>query len=608
MNERTNLYRKLAYAVAIAVVLFPLSILGSPSTGAKDSGGRLAEFRANNGLAQANLGDIDPASETIKLATLGLRGVAVNALWHKANQYKMKEDWGNLTATLEQLSKLQPNFITFWKYQAWNLTYNVSVEFDDYRDRYYYVRRGINFLKEGEAYNRDNPQILWELGWFIGQKIGRADEKEQYRRLFRTDETFHPEDRALEDRDNWLVSKEWYEKGERAAESRGIGRKSPIVFYSSAPKSQMNYAEAIETEGRFDRGLPAWRRAGEEWNNFGNLPIEHSTGTILQLNEEEELKEQVAEAREELLEIAPAVTGPLLDELEAKITPEQREAYETPIDQRSPEQYQMAMQVEQLRNPPPPELADLIATERPELRATAMRQLEKIQQLVDRQRKTKNYKSTANFDYWKLRCEFEQSADAISARRLCYQGRQAMVQDADPLAAKELYQQGLAKWRDVLDAYPELQDVDGTTGDDIMEFVKEYSVVLDKIDEEIPDDFPLWGVIENFDSEMDFEEELSQHRRRMSGEADPAAPEAASDDSAADEAGPAEAALEEATSDKAASGEATTDESMTESDASENESQPKEPSAAEADGKPSVDEALDEVLDEPAETAASDEE
>ena len=76
----------------------------------------------------------------------------------------MKEDWTNLTATLEQLAKLQPNFITFWKFQAWNLSYNVSVEFDDYHDRYSFVRRGIEFLKEGEKYNRDNPQLLCGFG------------------------------------------------------------------------------------------------------------------------------------------------------------------------------------------------------------------------------------------------------------------------------------------------------------------------------------------------------------------------------------------------------------------------------------------------------------
>jgi hypothetical protein len=231
MSDRTSFYRKIAYATVIVALCFVLGWLSAPATNTR-AGGKLARLRNDYKLAQVNLGDVDPASETIKLATLGLRGIAVNLLWNKANHYKKVEDWTSLTATLEQLAKLQPNFITFWKFQAWNLSYNVSVEFDDYKDRYYYVRRGIEFLTEGERYNKDNPVLLWDLGWFVGQKIGRADEHEQYRRLFKADDDFHPADRTLEERDNWLVGKQWYlDAIQSVTEGKfGIGRKSPRDF------------------------------------------------------------------------------------------------------------------------------------------------------------------------------------------------------------------------------------------------------------------------------------------------------------------------------------------------------------------------------------------
>ena len=90
-------------------------------------------MRASYGLSQAELGEIDPASETMKMATLGLRGVATNLLWTKANRYKKTESWDKLSATLNQIAKLQPNYITVWEFQAHNLSYNVSAEFDDYR-------------------------------------------------------------------------------------------------------------------------------------------------------------------------------------------------------------------------------------------------------------------------------------------------------------------------------------------------------------------------------------------------------------------------------------------------------------------------------------------
>ena len=56
-------------------------------------------MREKNKLSQANLGEIDPTSETIKLVTLGLRGIATFALENKATNYKLKEDWTKLKAT-----------------------------------------------------------------------------------------------------------------------------------------------------------------------------------------------------------------------------------------------------------------------------------------------------------------------------------------------------------------------------------------------------------------------------------------------------------------------------------------------------------------------------
>jgi hypothetical protein len=290
MTQRDSFHRKIVYLVAMAVLAVVVFWLSTPASADKE-GGQLAKLRERYGLGQANLGQVDPASETMRFLTLGLRGVAVTLLWEKANYYKKVEDWTNLTATLEQLAKLQPNFITFWKYQAWNLTYNVSVEFDDYRDRYYYVRRGIEFLKEGERYNRDNPQLLSELGWFHGHKLGRADEKTEYRRLFKNDDDYHPPDRTPDQRDNWLVAKEWYLKAIEAVDKGGksIGKKSPRDFYSDPAKAQINYAEAIEDEGSFEKARRAWVLAGQEWRDFGRKPILHSFGDWLQLGEEPRL-------------------------------------------------------------------------------------------------------------------------------------------------------------------------------------------------------------------------------------------------------------------------------------------------------------------------------
>lgn len=99
--------------VGIAVLLVPLSALSQPADSAS-KGGKLAKLREQFGLSQANLGEVDPTSEAMRLATLGLKNVAVTLLWDRANHYKKVEDWTNLSAVLEQMTKLQPNFYSVW--------------------------------------------------------------------------------------------------------------------------------------------------------------------------------------------------------------------------------------------------------------------------------------------------------------------------------------------------------------------------------------------------------------------------------------------------------------------------------------------------------------
>ena len=514
MSERRSFYRKIVYFIAICVLLFPLTMLSTPATPTK-AGGRLAQLRNEYQLSQANLGEVDPASETIKLATLGLRGVAVNLLWEKANYYKKTEDWTNLTATLEQLAKLQPNFVTFWKFQAWNLSYNVSVEFDDYNDRYYYVIRGINFLKEGERYNIDNPQLLSDLGWFIGQKIGRADEHVQYRRLFKKDDDFHPPDRLPEQRDNWLVGKGWYQKAIDAVDNKGksLGRKSPRIFYSAPVMSQMNYSEAIEEEGLFERARRAWTTAAQEWEQFGRLVIEHSTGVKLRLGDQPRVEKLVAELQEQLDALAPDVRDKLVAEKREGLSAEQRAVLDLPPHERTDSQMELAYLATNVLNVTHREVAQRIAEAHPEQAKRALQLASELEREEFRLRYTINYKNDANYDYWLTRAKMEQTDDAIAARTAMFNARRAFRQ-GDLVTAKQLFEEGFAKWRSVFDAFPYLLESVSTAGDDLIDYAVQYRDVLDQLDEPFGEDFPLWDVIEKFDTEQKLQEELSAHQQR----------------------------------------------------------------------------------------------
>lgn len=546
MSKQSSFTRKVIYGGIIFVLLIPLAILGQPATFTQPQGGRfsLARQKLENGLSQANLGEIDPASETMKLVTLGLRGVAVNLLWNKADEYKKKEDWTNLTATLEQLALLQPNFITFWKYQSWNVSYNVSTQFDDYRDRYYYVRQGIQFLEEGVKKNRENrdiPQLLWDLGWFTGHKIGRADERVEYRRLFKNDDEFHGDDvpPGSDLRDNWLVSKREYLNGVAAIQDRGksIGKKSETIYYSSPAKSQMSYAEAIEEEGSFEKGQDAWKIAADDWKDFGDRPVMHSTGRELRLGHEDDLAARVEELEGKLREIVPDLREQMVEEERAKLTDEERAALDASTEERTPAQWEMLQELQPRVEISDQELIERIAQDHPELRKEAgivVRQLAETRtDLIFTQR----YKENANYDYWKLRADFEQSETAVEARRKVFEAEQAYRNDQSAERAKALYEEGFDKWRELLEQYPELQSEDNVTGDDILQFILDYRSVLRQLDEQIPDDFVLWDIIEKFDVEQDFIDELREHQQRMGGSAEGDQ----SEDAEADDAEPDEA-------------------------------------------------------------------
>src|SRR5437870_10198879 len=101
MMANKTFRRKVAYLAAMIPLLIAIAALSQPATvnpgkSGHSAGGVLAQLRSRYNLAQAELGEIDPASETMKLSTLGLRGVAANILWNWANYYKKVEDWDKL--------------------------------------------------------------------------------------------------------------------------------------------------------------------------------------------------------------------------------------------------------------------------------------------------------------------------------------------------------------------------------------------------------------------------------------------------------------------------------------------------------------------------------
>jgi hypothetical protein len=135
-------------------------------------------------LREQNQGEVELSGSAIRLLMTGSRGVAITVLWVKANKTQMKHEWNKLELLVSSITKLQPHYIEPWKFQSWNLAWNVTAECDRIQDKYYFITRGTELMAQGERQNRDNPNLRFEMGRFYLSKIGTADENQLLRCLF----------------------------------------------------------------------------------------------------------------------------------------------------------------------------------------------------------------------------------------------------------------------------------------------------------------------------------------------------------------------------------------------------------------------------------------
>ena len=158
--------------------------------------------------------------------------------------------------------------------------------------------------------NATDPRFLARIGWFYGNKIGKADEHKEYRELFRKQQ----EEQGEKLTDNWLVSNDWYRKAQNLvdnagsacaftsaeskkpnATSRANGRPAAVVLFRSRHGAD-EYAETLEDEGTFgDTAKDAWENAAAEWEKYRNRDISTSYSYFVRLVDLEVFRQQLAD-------------------------------------------------------------------------------------------------------------------------------------------------------------------------------------------------------------------------------------------------------------------------------------------------------------------------
>ncbi len=141
-------------------------------------------------LRELDLGDTEVAGSLAQVSLVGFRGLVVTWLWTSTINSQRRGEYDEMEKTASMLTRLQPHFIDPWVFQAWNISYNVSVETEKMGDMYYYIARGISFLAEGdrinsrkyrrgkEEYAVGSPDIRYQLGFYTQNKFTVADKVE----------------------------------------------------------------------------------------------------------------------------------------------------------------------------------------------------------------------------------------------------------------------------------------------------------------------------------------------------------------------------------------------------------------------------------------------
>ncbi|MEM7627366.1 MAG: hypothetical protein AAF333_17355 [Planctomycetota bacterium] len=124
--------------------------------------------------ADSNQGDA-PQYALLAAGLGSFRGVAVNALWYRAEMMKRDGQFAEANTLATWITYLQPRFPHVWSFLAWNMAYNISVETYTPQERYDWVNKGVRLLREqGIPNNPRSVRLYRELGWILFHKIGQS--------------------------------------------------------------------------------------------------------------------------------------------------------------------------------------------------------------------------------------------------------------------------------------------------------------------------------------------------------------------------------------------------------------------------------------------------
>ncbi len=232
----------------------------------------ISERRHADRLTQATE-ELSPDQVFTMAVLAGFRGIAVDVLWVKAMALQDERKWYELQTVTELITRLQPTFPTIWEFNAWNLAYNISVEWEPKEDQWRWVKAGLKLLEEGLTKLPGESMLAWQMGYIYYHKIGAP-----HQAASETSAYFRQQCEKEFGQNCFALAAKYFERFQRLEFGRTRPKLGIWAMWASVYFSYWHWAKSVEQEARtalpgspemrakFEQALSLYREALKEIN------------------------------------------------------------------------------------------------------------------------------------------------------------------------------------------------------------------------------------------------------------------------------------------------------------------------------------------------------
>ncbi|MBI2300565.1 MAG: hypothetical protein HYU66_16770 [Armatimonadetes bacterium] len=126
-------------------------------------------------------GAVPPGVALATVALGGMNGLIVDFLWLRASEQQDQGRYFEMAETARWVSALEPHLGRMYDFQAWNMAYNISVQFSASPDRWRWIEQGLRLLVEdGLRTNPDDAEVCRSIAFILTGKIADNLDRSHY--------------------------------------------------------------------------------------------------------------------------------------------------------------------------------------------------------------------------------------------------------------------------------------------------------------------------------------------------------------------------------------------------------------------------------------------